>query len=45
MTLAEEWASLGARCVFLNTRDLGLKTLQDHLDLGERFRDTMQAFG
>lgn len=45
LTLAEEWASLGARCVFLNTRDLGLKTLQDHLDLGERFRDTMQTFG
>lgn len=45
LTLAEEWASLGARCVFLNTRDLGLKTLQDHLDLGERFRDTMQTLG
>jgi len=31
--------------VFLNTRDLGLKTLQDHLDLGEWFRDLMQTFG
>jgi probable F420-dependent oxidoreductase len=45
LTLAGEWASLGARCVFLNTRDLGLKTLQNHLDLGERFRDTMQTLG
>ena len=39
---AEEWRRLGARCVFLNTRNQGLKTVREHLDLAERFRDAMQ---
>ena len=43
VAFAEEWRVLGARCVFLNTRDQGLKTLQQHLDLTERFRDAMKA--
>ena len=38
---AEAWREQGAGCVFLNTRDQGLKTVQEHLDLGERFRDAM----
>ena len=39
---AEEWQGLGAQCVFLNTRDQGLKTVEEHLGLAERFRDAMQ---
>jgi probable F420-dependent oxidoreductase len=45
LALGEMWRGVGVRCVFLNTRDLGLKTLQEHLDLGERFRDVMRTLG
>ena len=41
LAMAEAWRDQGARCVFLNTRGQGLKTVQEHLDLGERFRDAM----
>ena len=41
LAMAEAWREQGAGCVFLNTRDQGLKSVQEHLDLGERFRDAM----
>ncbi len=41
LAMAEAWREQGARCVFLNTRGQGLKSVQEHLDLGERFRDAM----
>ncbi|MCH8848539.1 MAG: hypothetical protein IIC32_06155 [Chloroflexi bacterium] len=39
--MAKAWREQGAGCVFLNTRDQGLKSVQEHLDLGERFSDAM----
>lgn len=41
LAMAESWREQGAGCVFLNTRAQGLKSVQEHLDLGERFRDAM----
>ena len=41
LAMAEAWREQGAGCVFLNTRGQGLKSVQEHLDLGERFRDAM----
>ena len=42
LATAAGWRDLGARCVFLNKRGQGLKTVRDHLDLGERFRDALR---